>query len=128
MALPISGEFLMSYAGYFVYQGKMNYILALLTVFASGGAGITVTYWIGKAGGFKLIEKFGKYIHLGPERYNIAEYLVKSVGYMNWTKGFVVVFQSPIALDSILAITMIRIWSKKRNRGWICIWRCLDIL
>jgi membrane protein DedA with SNARE-associated domain len=33
MALPISGEVLMSYAGYFVYQGKMNYILALLIVF-----------------------------------------------------------------------------------------------
>lgn len=70
MALPISGEFLMSYAGYFVYQGKMNYLLALLTVFLSGGAGITVTYWLGKAGGYKLIEKYGKYIHLGPERYN----------------------------------------------------------
>jgi membrane protein DedA with SNARE-associated domain len=69
MALPISGEFLMSYAGYFVYQGKMNYILALLTVFLSGGVGITVTYWIGRAGGYKLIEKYGKYIHLGPERY-----------------------------------------------------------
>ncbi|WP_066069849.1 DedA family protein [Neobacillus soli] len=69
MALPISGEFLMSYAGYFVFQGKMNYILALLTVFVSGGAGITVTYWIGKAGGYKLIEKYGKYIHLGPDRY-----------------------------------------------------------
>ncbi|PFO06652.1 DedA family protein [Bacillus sp. AFS076308] len=69
MALPISGEFLMSYAGYFVFQGKMNYILALFTVFVSGGVGITVTYWIGKAGGYKLIEKYGKYIHLGPERY-----------------------------------------------------------
>lgn len=69
MALPISGEFLMSNAGYFVYQGKMNYILALLTVFLSGGVGITITYWIGKTGGYKLIEKYGKYIHLGPERY-----------------------------------------------------------
>ncbi|MFD4929690.1 VTT domain-containing protein [Peribacillus butanolivorans] len=69
MALPISGEFLMSYAGYFVFQGTMNYPLALLTVFVAGGAGITVTYWIGKAGGYKLIEKYGKYIHLGPERY-----------------------------------------------------------
>ncbi|MEY2196297.1 DedA family protein [Neobacillus sp. BF23-41] len=69
MALPISGEFLMSYAGYFVFQGKMNYHLALMTVFVSGGAGITVTYWIGRAGGYKLIEKYGKYIHLGPERY-----------------------------------------------------------
>ncbi|ULT54670.1 DedA family protein [Neobacillus drentensis] len=69
MAFPISGEFLMSYAGYFVYQGKMNYLLALLTVLLSGGVGITATYWIGRAGGYKLIEKYGKYIHLGPERY-----------------------------------------------------------
>jgi membrane protein DedA with SNARE-associated domain len=69
-ALPISGEFLMSYAGYFVYQEKMNYFFALLTVFLSGGAGITLTYWVGKVGGYKLIEKYGKYIHLGPERYN----------------------------------------------------------
>ncbi|MCM3728374.1 DedA family protein [Neobacillus cucumis] len=69
MALPISGEFLMSYAGYFVFQGKMNYILALLTVFLSAGVGITVTYWIGKAGGYRLIEKYGKFIHMGPDRY-----------------------------------------------------------
>ncbi|MFJ6265794.1 hypothetical protein ACIQGW_12395 [Lysinibacillus xylanilyticus] len=32
-------------------------------------AGITLTYWIGKAGGYKLIERYGKYVHLGPERY-----------------------------------------------------------
>lgn len=69
LAFPISGELLMSYAGYFVYQGKMNYIFALLTSFLSTGAGITVTYWIGKVGGYRLIEKYGKYIHLGPERY-----------------------------------------------------------
>lgn len=69
MALPISGEFLMSFAGYFVFQGKMNYSLALLTVFVAGGAAITITYWIGKAGGYKLIEKYGKYIHMGPARY-----------------------------------------------------------
>ncbi|WP_462412801.1 DedA family protein [Neobacillus sp. Marseille-QA0830] len=72
MALPISGEFLMSYAGYFVYQGKMNYPLALLMVFLSGGAGITATYWIGRAGGYRLIEKYGRFIHLGPERYKKA--------------------------------------------------------
>lgn len=69
MAVPISGELLMSYAGYFVYQGKMNYALALLTAFISAGIGITATYWIGRAGGYKIIEKYGKYIHFGPEKY-----------------------------------------------------------
>lgn len=79
MALPISGELLMSYAGFFVYKGEMNYFLAILTVFLSAGAGITLTYWIGKAGGYKLIEKYGKYVHLGPERYKkIAAWFERS--------------------------------------------------
>ncbi|MFY4777357.1 DedA family protein [Metabacillus sp. RGM 3146] len=69
LALPVSGEFLMSYAGYFVYQGKMSYILAILTAFAAGGIGITLTYWIGKMGGYKLIERYGRYVHLGPKNY-----------------------------------------------------------
>lgn len=79
MALPISGELLMSYAGYFVYLGKMNYIVTLLIAFLSAGAGITVTYWIGRAGGYKLIERYGKYIHLGPEKYRkIAAWFERS--------------------------------------------------
>lgn len=41
LAFPISGELLMSYAGYFVYQGKMNYIFALLTSFISFGSSLT---------------------------------------------------------------------------------------
>lgn len=70
IAIPISGEFFMSYAGYFVFQGKMNYILALLTAIAAGGIGITITYWIGRIGGYRLIEKYGKYVHLSPKRFN----------------------------------------------------------
>ena len=41
-------------------------------------------------------------------------WLIQSL-YMSWMKGFLV-FQSPIALGSIIAITIIRIWSKGRNR------------
>ncbi|WP_028403034.1 VTT domain-containing protein [Ectobacillus panaciterrae] len=70
IAIPISGEFFMSYAGYFVFQGKMDYTLALLTTIAAGGIGITITYWIGRMGGYRLIEKYGKYVHLGPKTYN----------------------------------------------------------
>jgi membrane protein DedA with SNARE-associated domain len=69
LAIPISAEFFMSYAGYFVFQGKMDYTLAILTAIAAGGVGITVTYWIGRLGGYKLVEKYGRYIHLGPKNY-----------------------------------------------------------
>lgn len=70
IAIPISGEFFMSYAGYFISQGKMSYTWALLIAIAAGGIGITFTYWIGRLGGYKIIEKYGKYVHLGPKRYD----------------------------------------------------------
>ncbi|WP_416828428.1 DedA family protein [Ectobacillus polymachus] len=79
LAIPISAEFFMSFAGYFVFQGKMNYTLAILTAIAAGGVGITVTYWIGRLGGYKLIEKYGKYIHLGPKNYQkVAAWMERS--------------------------------------------------
>ncbi|GAA3332890.1 hypothetical protein GCM10020331_094760 [Ectobacillus funiculus] len=70
LQFPFQVSFFMSYAGYFVFQGKMSYTLALLTAIASGGVGITITYWIGRMGGYGLIEKYGKYVHLGPKRYD----------------------------------------------------------
>ncbi|TLS36447.1 VTT domain-containing protein [Pseudalkalibacillus caeni] len=69
LALPISAEFFMSYSGYYIFAGKMIYPLALITAFSASVLSITLTYWIGKSGGYKLVEKYGKYIHLGPSRY-----------------------------------------------------------
>lgn len=69
LAIPISAEFFMSYAGYFVFQGKMSYALAILTAIVAGGIGITATYWIGRMGGYRLIAKYGRYVHLGPKNY-----------------------------------------------------------
>ncbi|UQD52495.1 DedA family protein [Bacillus methanolicus] len=79
LALPISGEFFMGYAGYLVFQGKMSYFLSVLTVIGAGGIGITATYWLGRIGGYKLIEKYGRYIHLSPTKYNkIAAWMERS--------------------------------------------------
>lgn len=69
IALPISAEFFMSYAGFFIYEGKMNYFLAILITALAAIVAVSFTYWVGRIGGYRLIEKYGKYIHLGPERY-----------------------------------------------------------
>ncbi|WP_433742300.1 DedA family protein [Falsibacillus pallidus] len=79
LALPISAELLMSYAGYLVYLEKMNFIFALLTAYAAAGAGITSTFWIGKAGGYRLIEKYGRFLNFGPQKYQkTASWLERS--------------------------------------------------
>ncbi|MCD7035670.1 DedA family protein [Metabacillus sp. GX 13764] len=69
IALPVSSEFFMSYAGYFVFQGKMNYILTVLAAFAAAGLAVTITYWIGRLGGYRLVERYGRYFHFGPKQY-----------------------------------------------------------
>ena len=69
IALPVSGELTMSYAGFLAFQGKMNYLLAILAATTGSISGITITYWIGNRFGSMLIQKYGKYVHFGPEKY-----------------------------------------------------------
>ena len=59
----------MSYAGFLAFQGKMNYLLAILAATTGSISGITITYWIGNRFGSMLIQKYGKYVHFGPEKY-----------------------------------------------------------
>ncbi|PEJ60577.1 hypothetical protein CN692_00360 [Bacillus sp. AFS002410] len=69
LALPISGELTMSYSGYLVFQGKMNYFLSILLAVLGAIIGISLSYLIGNKFGYRLIQKYGKYIHFGPGKY-----------------------------------------------------------
>lgn len=68
IAVPLPGEVLMSYCGFLIFQGKLN--LAISIVIASAGAivGITISYFIGKSLGIRFLKKYGRYMHLGPEK------------------------------------------------------------
>ena len=68
IALPLPGELLMTYCGFLVSKGNLNWGLSI--IFASLGSilGITVAYLLGKILGHTFFKKYGSYIHLGPER------------------------------------------------------------
>jgi membrane protein DedA with SNARE-associated domain len=79
MALPLPGELLMSYCGFLVFQGKLDYTMCILS--ASGGAicGMTTSYLIGKHLGVQFITKYGKYIGLGPDHFEkVSNWFIKS--------------------------------------------------
>lgn len=80
IALPISAEFFMSYAGFFIYEGKMNYVLAIVTTALAAILAVSFTYWVGRLGDYRLIDKYGKYIHLGSERYDKMSRWMESSG------------------------------------------------
>ncbi len=68
LAFPLPGETLMSYCGYLVYKGKLNYGISLLVAFAGITIGVTISYFIGKTLGIGFFKKYGKYVHLGPKK------------------------------------------------------------
>jgi len=65
LALPLPGEMMMSYAGLFVYEGKLNMSLSIAAASLGVSAGISLSYWIGYRLGKPFVLKHGHKIHLG---------------------------------------------------------------
>ncbi|KMY54124.1 alkaline phosphatase [Bacillus sp. FJAT-27231] len=68
LAVPLPGEFLMSYSGFLVYQGHLGLTLSILAAGLGSSIGMTAAYWIGYKLGTPFFEKYGHRFHMGPER------------------------------------------------------------
>lgn len=66
--VPIPNEALMSYVGVLCYQGKMNLYLSIFCAGLGGILGVSISYWIGNKLGVPFFRKYGRYIHMGPEK------------------------------------------------------------
>ncbi|MBE3593408.1 MAG: DedA family protein [Thermoanaerobacter sp.] len=64
---PTPGETLLTYCGYLVFKGQLNYFLTIITATIAVITGITVSYFIGILLNETVISKYGKYIHLTPK-------------------------------------------------------------
>ncbi len=60
--IPLPSEIIMPFAGYVVWQGKMNLYLAATAGAVGCNLGSLVAYWTGAYGGRPLVEKFGRYV------------------------------------------------------------------
>lgn len=76
LALPLPGETIMTYMGYLVYQGKLSWIISILSVSLGALTGITLAYYIGRTVGSPLVFKYGHYVGLDQDTYNkVARWL-----------------------------------------------------
>jgi membrane protein DedA with SNARE-associated domain len=80
LALPIPIEALMGYAGFLSYKGQLNWFLCLLAAGAGCTLGMIFAYLIGFKLGMPFFEKYGKRLHLGPERMNSTSIWFKKYG------------------------------------------------
>ena len=68
VGLPIPDETLMVFCGYLIRKGTLQAVPTWFTAFAGSICGITLSYVIGRTLGMSVVTRYGKYIHLTPER------------------------------------------------------------
>jgi membrane protein DedA with SNARE-associated domain len=68
LGLPVPDETLLFYAGYLISKGELSAVPTYLVAFAGSVCGITLSYLLGISGGHYLVARFGRYLHLGPDR------------------------------------------------------------
>jgi membrane protein DedA with SNARE-associated domain len=88
VGLPVPDETLLTFTGYLVYKGHLSAALAFATALGGSASGITISYALGRAFGVALVERFGKYLHLSPERLERAHQWFARIGHWALTFGY----------------------------------------
>jgi membrane protein DedA with SNARE-associated domain len=66
--LPVPDETILAFVGYLVFKGYFHPVPTLLMAFLGSICGITVSYAVGRTLGLPLLARYGKYLHVTPER------------------------------------------------------------
>lgn len=80
--IPLPSELIMPFAGYLVFEGKMN-LLWVATAGAIGcNVGSLIAYEVGYFGGRRLVERYGSWILLGRHELDWADRFFARWGYL----------------------------------------------
>lgn len=70
--IPMPDELMLTFAGGLASTGNynMDYLPTILTAFAGASIGISFSYVLGRTVGLGVVHKWGKYMHITPEKLN----------------------------------------------------------
>jgi membrane protein DedA with SNARE-associated domain len=71
--IPVPGETVLIAASVFAGGGRLNVFAVALVGFAAAVLGDNIGYGIGRFGGRRLVDRYGRYVFLTPERLDKAE-------------------------------------------------------
>ena len=71
--IPVPGETVLIAASVFAGSGRLNVFAVAIVGFAAAVLGDNIGYAIGRFGGRRLVDRWGKYVFLTPERVDKAE-------------------------------------------------------
>ena len=88
VGLPIPDETLLTFCGYLIYSGRLQFVLTFAAGFLGSAVGITVSYFLGARFGHTVFDRFGRYIFLTPARLLKTEQLFQHYGPPLLTVGY----------------------------------------
>jgi membrane protein DedA with SNARE-associated domain len=71
--IPIPSEVIQLFAGYLVSQHRMAFAAAVAAGVGGNLLGSSLAWWAGHAGGRPLVLRYGRFVHVTPERLELAE-------------------------------------------------------
>ena len=80
VGLPIPDETLMAFAGFLVYQGKLDYLVTIGVAFSGTSCGITIGYGLGRAFGHPSVRKYAAKMRMSADDIRTAERLYNKYG------------------------------------------------
>ena len=88
VGLPVPDETLLTFTGYLVFRGDLSLPLAFLAAACGSAAGMTISYTLGRSFGLALLHRYGRYLHLTPERLARAHAWFERIGHWALTVGY----------------------------------------
>ena len=88
VGLPIPDETLLTFTGYLIYRRELSMPLAFAAAVAGSASGMTISYALGRSFGLALLHRFGKHVHLTPERLARAHAWFERIGHWALTVGY----------------------------------------
>src|SRR5438034_6980802 len=79
--IPFPGETMLLVAA--IYAGTTHRLsIALVIAAAASGAilGDNLGFWIGREGGYRLLRRYGRYLHLDEHKVKLGQYLFRKYG------------------------------------------------
>src|SRR5689334_8689781 len=90
VGLPVPDETLLTFTGYLVYKEHLSLPLAYATAVAGSISGITISYWLGRTFGLKLIHRYGRFLRIREEHLQKAHAFFERAGHWSLTFGYFV--------------------------------------
>src|SRR6266853_2091811 len=131
VGLPVPDETLLVFSGFLIYKGTLDPTFTFSMAFLGSATGITVSYFLGRIYGLKLIQKYGRYFHLTEERYQKVHAWFEKVGRWSLFFGYYVgdkwesasaqlhhyLLEVCLALGVALALYLLVRWFQNRKRS-----------